>query len=240
MRTKQPRASSTQSDSAKRKAARIEAAKLKAEKAIRNFLAHGRRSLKHLDNLPDERQHFHKAENEKQADDLGWSETKLRKARLFAKQYPREEDLDDLCREIRKHRGVFGTAHIGILVTVPDADVRKSLLRWCIDGSYSKTELELEVQKLYGKKVNRGRSRRVVKDRGRLLLQVEEMADTWIRWHRQVEAKSFLSTLPENVRDKVAALTPRMKSLHQLALAEVKLNCEKELKAKRKTARTTK
>ncbi|MFO0822525.1 MAG: hypothetical protein U0792_05295 [Gemmataceae bacterium] len=123
-------------------------------------------------------------------------------------------------------------------MTVPDAHVRKSLLRWCIDGSHSKADLELEVQKLYGKKVNRGRSRRVVNDRGRLLLQVEEMADTWIRWHRQVEARSFLRTLPENVREKVAALTPRMESLHHLALSEFKLNCEKELKAIRKAART--
>src|SRR4051794_14754900 len=65
----------------------------------------------------------------RQSKQLQWNETKLRKARQFADPETgyTPELVDELCRLLRAHRPVFGTAHVGMLVTVSWADGRDEL-----------------------------------------------------------------------------------------------------------------
>lgn len=212
MKNERPRASSTDLDDAIRE--------------IRDFHAKGRESIRLLPG----RGGFGVGEIEEQALRLGWTGTKLRKARRFATQYPGRE-LDELCRLVREHRAIFRTAHVGVLVTAPETKVRDAVLLWCLNGNHSKADFEQEVQKRVGKRRKGGRRRRIDKDPGRLLIQVEETANTWLRWYElvkgdeeQPEADSFLSRLSTEVQTRIRSVAGAMKRLHETA--------EKELEAK--------
>jgi len=198
-----------------------------AIREIRDFHAKGRESIRLLPG----RGEFGGGVIEEQALPLAWSGTKLRKARRFATQYPRKEDLDELCRLVREHKAIFGIAHVGVLVTAPDAKVRDAVLLWCLKGNHSKADFEQEVQKRVGKRRKGGRRRRIDKDPGRLLIQVEETANTWLRWYElvkgdeeQPEANSFLSRLSADVQKGIRSVAGAMRKLHETA--------EKQLDAK--------
>ncbi len=205
-----------------------------AIREIRDFHANGRESIR----LMPGRGGFGGGEIDEQARRLGWAGTKLRKARKFATQYPRKDDLDELCKLVRDHKAIFGTAHVGILVTVPKAQARDAVLLWCLKGNHSKADFEQEVQKRVGKRRKGGRRRRIDKDPGRLLIQVEETANTWLRWYElvkgdeeQPEASSLLNRLSAELQKGVHTVAKAMKELHDRA--------EKELDAKH-PAETTK
>lgn len=77
-----------------------------------------------------------------QANELGMSETILRKARQFAKGYPpaRLEDLFDLLLE---KKPIFGRLHVGQLVAIRDRAERNEIQEKCIAGNWSLSELKL-------------------------------------------------------------------------------------------------
>jgi hypothetical protein len=146
----------------------------------------------------------------------------LRKARQFA--HPEhgysEDRLKELCRLLRAHRPEFGITHVGIMVTAPWPH-RADLQRRCITESWSKSQLEDEVKKLLGPRREGGRRRRVPTDCPLVLVQLDEMADTWQRWHRQAtkertigrRIRTVLDLLPEAVRDQVGAVTRAVERL---------------------------
>jgi hypothetical protein len=187
-----------------------------AIREIRAYYQHGRAILRQV----PARGGYHRGEIVDLARRLGWNETKARKARQFAGQYTREQ-LADLCRLLREHRPHFGPAHVGVLVTVPDARQRADLQRWCIEHDISKAELELEVKKRFGRRRFGGRRRQVAQDPLHALVQVDEMADTWLRWHAVAaeeeehngHGQSVLERLPDVVRQQVRAVSRAMRRL---------------------------
>jgi hypothetical protein len=170
---------------------------------IRDYHKQGRASLR---KLPERGGYGGKAIAE-QAKRLGWNATRLRKARQFAMQYTQTQ-LNELCKLVREHQPHFGTAHVGILVTVPDAQQRSALQAWCITEDVSKVELEREVKKRFGARRFGGRRRQVADDPTLVLLQIDEMADSWARWYAIAseepagngQTESVLDRLPESVR----------------------------------------
>jgi hypothetical protein len=190
-----------------------------AIREIREYHAVGRRSL---DLVPEKGGHG-RGEIPAQAADLGWNETKLRKARQFA--HPETgyspEDLAQLFRQLRQHRPVFGTAMIGLLVTVPKKRARAELQRRAIEGNWSVAELAAELKRRYGSRRQAGRRRSVPTDPDRLLVQIEEMADSWQRWYAAVSGSDRVDTpapldgLPATVKKQVRAVQEAVDQLHR-------------------------
>jgi hypothetical protein len=199
-----------------------------AVREIRAYHDQGRQSLKEL---PERGKHGAGA-IDAQAEALGWNATKLRKARQFAHReggYSRRQ-LDELCRLIREYRPHFGTAHIGLLVTVAWRE-REGLQKECVEGDWSTSELQAEIKRRFGPRRYGGRRRRVSTEPGRVLLQLDGMAYTWERWSKIVEEEgeggaSILDSLPEGVRGRIEAVSR--------AVARLRVLLDEELKARRK------
>ena len=117
-------------------------------------------------------------------------------------------------------------SHVGILVTISWADGRAALQQRCIEGNWSKAELELEVQRLLGPRRQGGRRRRVGADRDRALVQLGRMADTWLRWCAAAagdegDGPGVLGALPKAVRDRVRKIRAAMRDLQQSVAGEL-------------------
>jgi hypothetical protein len=198
-----------------------------AEEAIRAIRAYWQQGRTILRQAPT-RGGYHRGEIVDLARRLGWNETKVRKARQFASQYTREQ-LADLCRVLREHRPHFGPAHVGVLVTVPDARQRADLQRWCIEHDISKADLELEVKKRFGPRRFGGRRRQVAADPALAMLQIHEMVDTWLRWFAAAseepegndETRSVLDRLPESVRAEARKVNRAMRRLRDAVADEL-------------------
>jgi hypothetical protein len=116
---------------------------------------------------------------------------------------------------------VFGVCHVGVLVSAPWAEGRARLQRRCILKNWSTGRLEAEVKARLGTRNWGGRRRRVAGDPVLALVQVDEMADTWLRWHDVAageprgngHSESVLDRLPEPVRAKVHKITQAMRRL---------------------------
>jgi hypothetical protein len=161
---------------------------------------------------------------------LGWNVTKLRKARQFADPESgyTPQRLDELVRLLRQHRPVFGISHVGTLVTVPwdDADESKrrgELQRRCVEGNWSKAELVAEIKRLFGSRRHGGRKRRVAADRVGAYVQLDAMADSWLRWVQRADPEDeegVLAGLDEGIQKRVRQLASGMRRL-RWALAAV-------------------
>lgn len=194
-----------------------------AIREIRTYHEQGRRSLREL---PERGKHGARAIDE-QAERLGWNPTRLRKARQFAHPktgYSRER-LNELCGLLREHRPVFGTSHVGLLVTVPWPE-RETLQHGCVKGNWSTAELQAEIKRRYGSRRQGGRRRRVSADPGRALVQLDEMADTWRRWLAVVSEanegeEAILDALPVAVNTQVNAVRRAVNRLRVAVSAEL-------------------
>jgi hypothetical protein len=195
-----------------------------AIREIRAYHDQGRQSLREL---PERGKHGARAIDE-QAERLGWNPTRLRKARQFARAgegYSRDR-LNELCRLLREHRPVFGTAHVGLLVTVPWPE-REEIQRKCVEGNWSMTELQAELKRRYGSRKEGGRRRQVPSEPADVLLQIDELADSWERWYKVIapkpeegqKKKTILRTLPENVQERVRAVNKAIKQLREVVTA---------------------
>src|SRR5262249_48846627 len=80
-----------------------------AEEASRQIRAYYRQGRASLRELPERGRYGQKAIAEA-AERLGWTDTKLRKARQFALLFTREQ-LNDLCGLVRRHLSHFGPTH---------------------------------------------------------------------------------------------------------------------------------
>ncbi len=168
--------------------------------------------------------------------ELGWNETRVHKARQFADPelgYTAEQ-LTELCDLVREHRPLFGTAFVGVLVTVKWEEGRADLQRRCIEENWSKSELEAEIKRRFGNRRFGGRRRRVVAERGPLLVQLAEMTDTWRRWFSIVSAepddrRSTLNRHLSDVDDEINAVTK--------AMGKLEMTVTEKLRSYRKRAR---
>lgn len=196
---------------------------------IRKYHHQGRESLR---DLPP-RGAYAQRDVEEQAKRVGWNATRLRKSRQFASpdQGYTQSQLNELCRLLREHRPLFGIAHIGIMVTAPWPE-RTDLQRQCIEENWSKSELEAEIRMRFGSRRQGGR-RRKVPDRDHALLQLGEMADSWLRWNRitteerngkgKGKIKTLLDALPEKVQDGIRGVNRAMVRLQEAVVSELEV-----------------
>ena len=169
-----------------------------------------------------------------------WSDTKLRKARQLAR--PKDgysaPQLNDLCRLLRAHRPHFGVAHLGVLVTVRWTDGRKALQKKCIVNDWSKTELEAQIKLRFGSRRQGGRHRRVATDPGQLLVQIDEAADSFLRWYKVAagedeegsEEPCALDALSDSVRRRVLAVKSAMDDLRKAVRRQLRVARESKRK----------
>lgn len=191
------------------------------EIAIKQILAYHRQGKRSLRQLPGKGAHG-REEIQAQAEALNWNPTKVRKARQFALLYGARE-LDELFRLLRKHRPIFGIAHVGVLVTIPEARERAALQRWCITQHQSTADLERDLKTRRPDQRHGGRRRNVAAEPAHALVQLAEMADTWRRWFEVAQGESqgtrtqsVLHRLPRTVREQVEAVYQTTRSLHEV------------------------
>jgi hypothetical protein len=128
---------------------------------------------------------------------------------------------------LREHRPVFGTAHIGLLVTVAWASGRDALQRECIEHNWSKNELLAVIKLRFGSRRQGGRRRRLGTDEAGLLVQLADMAETWRRWHNCASAageqggEAALDRLPEAVRKEVRTVAKAIVKLRDVVDGEL-------------------
>jgi hypothetical protein len=204
--------------------------------AIQKIRAYHAEGVESLQQMPEPGKHGD-YEIRNQAGELGWNETKLRKARQFAhpKQGYSEEQLEELFALLREHKPSFGTAHIGLLVTVAWPQ-REDIQKECIENNWNTTTLQEEILKQFGHRQVGGRRRQVSKDVGRALVQLGKMADTWKRWVRVAKDpyaldSPVLNRLPEGVRRWVEAVNEIMPSLGEAVEAALVDSRPKVLRA---------
>ena len=135
----------------------------------------------------------------------------MRKARQFADPEAgyTKEDLEELFGQLRKHRPVFGSSFVGLLVTLSRGQ-RKSFQRRCIKEGWSKSRLESELKLLRPNQRQGGRRRRVLNER-QAIVDLEEKCETWRRWLVEVrlepaggaKKKCVFDRLPAEVRERL-------------------------------------
>jgi hypothetical protein len=194
-------------------------------RALRAYYEAGRTSLREV---PARAANAVEAIRE-QAARRGWADTKLRKARQFANLFTREE-LNELCRAVRQHRAHFGTASLGIIVTIPDARQRRDLLRRCLKGGMGIRALQREVRMRFDRRTFGGRRRQVADDPTLALVQLDELAVSWLRWHAIAaeepegngRSKSVLDRLPDAVAAEALKVHRAMLRLYAAVAKELK------------------
>jgi hypothetical protein len=161
-----------------------------------------------------------------QADALGWNETKLRKARQFA--HPTtgysEDQLCELCDLVLDYRPVFGTAHIGQLVTVRDPDDRNKIQDECILGNWSLRELKLACKK-HSVPRSRGGRRPKLTDPA-VLIQLDDELTTYRRFVRELKRprngkRSIFKRLAPKLRTKIRAFNKAREELQNTLAEEI-------------------
>jgi hypothetical protein len=143
-----------------------------------------------------------------QAKALGWTITKLIKARLFASEYS-ALDLDALCESLKQHRPVFGIAHIGLLVTLRGTlkPYRIELQEKCIAKNWSTEELSNEMLTTLGSRNTRG-GRRPYVTADTALIVLQKKATTVRRLLKHLQALGITdSALSKKMRRRIKMLT---------------------------------
>jgi len=105
---------------------------------------------------------------------------------------------------------VFGVSHTIRLLSLPKVDGekgRKQVQKRLFAAGWSVAELDAEIRRLYGRRRQGGRQKRVGGG-GELLGQLEEFCETWRRWYARInpgegEADQPINKLPAGVRDAV-------------------------------------
>ena len=192
---------------------------------IREFYAVGKK----LPTLTSHRATYGKGIIDGEAERIGMNEDTVRKARHFAdpeRGYTREE-LNNLCRLIATQKdqdedcAVFSKTHIIRLLSIRPRAIRTKLQRQAIKEGWSIDDLDAQISKRFGTRGDGGKRRKIPSSAVDLLAQLENMCESWRRWHTQVfgeEVKGVsehpaLDDLPEEL---VALLTATGKKLHLL------------------------
>ena len=199
------------------------------ERSIREIREYHRQGRASLRELPERSRYGQRALDE-QAERRGWNVTRIRKARQFAhadEGYSRER-LNELFRLLREHRPVFGTSHVGVLVTAP-WPARAEFQRLCIEQNWSKAELETAIKARLGPRRFGGRRRHVAADPVHALVQLGEFTDSWQRWYAVASeepepngrTQSILDRLPEAVGAEARKVNRAMRRLREAVTGEL-------------------
>jgi|SRR5579871_6272418 len=155
----------------------------------------------------------------------------LRKARQFAEYYNQSE-LNELCSYCRAeqlrmepHQSVFGRSHVIRLVSIGSKKERLRVQRVAITNAWSVAELDEEIAKRFGRRRKGGRRPRIPAERTALLIQLDGMCETWLRWHqnaartpgeREEEAPVPLTCLSPRVKRIVAEVSEDLRRLQTI------------------------
>lgn len=170
-----------------------------------------------------------------------------RKARHFADPIAgySAAELSKLCALVQKlqkdqddGKPVFGRTHVMRMLSVPKSE-RESLQREAMEGAWSLAMLEEKIAERYGTRGDGGRPRRVASGGDTLLTQLDNMCESWRRWHQAVEPDEHsdpsqsgtdtteeptcakLTDLPQNVRAHVRAALAAITTLHATVTKEL-------------------
>ncbi|MFO0881781.1 MAG: hypothetical protein U0840_31165 [Gemmataceae bacterium] len=155
-----------------------------------------------------------------EADMLNRKPSLLPVARRFAVRYSQTE-LDTLCAQIAKHRPVFGTSHVGILIAVPQPK-RHKLQTQCIQRNWSMSELKSSKARLFKARSRGGRHPQVTAANAPVLLakQANSYCRLVARLMKPLPGKSCaLDDMPPEMRASIKAGLPAMKRLRMAAQA---------------------
>ena len=156
----------------------------------------------------------------------------------FAKEYTTKEAgaLASRCNAKGEPLSMY---HLSWLLTVGDKVVRTKFENRCLENSLSGKELKRLIQEAAGgRKSGSGRlyDRPKTKTKKGTLLQVEDMADRWLRWHRSLFEKRgkevespLLKHLDKQLRDRLEQIKGSMMKIHEIAKAEVAQNRESKV-----------
>jgi hypothetical protein len=159
---------------------------------------------------------------------VDWNDSTLSKAWQFARVY-RDSGLGALCRSLRRHRPHFGTAHFGILVSVPDRRTRNELQRGCIREDWWVRRLQFQVWSRLGLRRLGGRRPRVDREVEPLLRRLHALAGTWLRLcdlaggqRPEVRGgRSVLQKLPGAMKWYIDRVTDAMRELREAVAARL-------------------
>jgi hypothetical protein len=109
----------------------------------------------------------------------------LWRLREFVSKYTEQEAMELTRRRNAKGQPI-SAYHMTFLLSVHDRKAREDLLDKCLEESLSAGQLERLIQKRAGGR--RGGGRRYRRPVGKLatMLQVDDMADRWLRWHKSL------------------------------------------------------
>ena len=163
----------------------------------------------------------------------------LRKARQFADPVAgyTSEEVEELCRSLRKvqsdqadTKSIFGRTHVIRLLSLKRPK-RRRLQEKAIREGWSTAELEAQIAVRYGSRRDGGRKRRVPDDLLGMLAQLEQLCETWRRWHAQVtpetaQQKAAIKKpapdgFPDQVQRRMHAADTAMAKLHQAVTEEL-------------------
>lgn len=144
---------------------------------IRKFREIGRQSLKEF---PDR---FPQGNAEKAASDAGMNSDRLRKARVFAREFSKQE-LIRLCREIETGGVPVGVQHVVRLLRLP-ANRRWKFLRQTIERKWSCQQLTTAIQQATGRRPRTGRMP-TVRDGPEAVQKLLRHCEEWTRLYKVI------------------------------------------------------
>ena len=163
--------------------------------------------------------------------------TTVRMARQFSEPtrgYSRQE-LADLCREIkgtqtRQDDGlpVFTVRHLVLILTIHPKLDWAALQTRAIGGGWSSLRLRAEIARRYGRRQPGGRPRNVPTDPVALIVQAEQICDTWVRWYAaaarfapSAKRGSVMASVPKRIQRTIREVTDAVAALHHTVLADL-------------------
>jgi hypothetical protein len=158
---------------------------------------------------------------QKHADQLGVSSDTITKARHFAITYT-QQDFQELAAARTPDGMPMGVAHVTLLLHVKNRTQRKALQKKALREGWSFEELRQAIRSRSPRKGHGGRRPAPPPTVAAALLQIDEMANAWSRWYKdlasahegEVDRKAVaLADLPENVRRVLQATVKQIKRL---------------------------
>ena len=133
------------------------------------------------------------------------------KLRRIARAYE-ERDIHAIARKVRSQRSRFSISQLHRLMSVRDQAQRDALIERAIKESWSARTVHVYVQQTRGARVlNVGRKPSVPSDPEQVLIHLESMALTWLRW-----TDAANDAMPPVIQKKLATVNQQIRELQKL------------------------
>jgi len=150
-----------------------------------------------------------------------------RSLRKFAERYT-EKQLDALCKQAERYGRALGPSHIYKFLTIRKIAERGKFQRRAITEGWSLSKIEAELRRFHGKRGHVGRKPKMPVTLDDACVQLESMAQTWLRWLNALEAQPAdettdplerikLSDLPRGIRADLKRLLPILQQIQAQA-----------------------